>query len=117
MRRLLVALSFATIGFVAPACGGDDGADADRDGGGPEIVLELEDGQLVGGVRREEVSLGDAVTVRVEGKLVEEVHVHGYDLYIEPDGPMSLEFDALIPGRFEIELEQSGQLLIELTVS
>ena len=45
------------------------------------------------------------------------MHVHGYDLYIEPEGPTTLEFDALIPGRFEVELEQSGQLLIELTVS
>ena len=45
------------------------------------------------------------------------MHVHGYDLYIEPEDPATLEFDALIPGRFEVELEQSGQLLIELTVS
>ena len=53
----------------------------------------------------------------VEGNTDEQVHVHGYDLYIEPEGPAALEFDALIPGRFEVELEQSGQLLIELTVS
>jgi len=53
----------------------------------------------------------------VEGSTDEQVHVHGYDLYIEPEGPGVLEFDALIPGRFEVELEQSGQLLIELTIS
>ena len=40
----------------------------------------------------------------VEGNTDEQVHVHGYDLYIEPEGPGVLEFDALIPGRFEVEL-------------
>ena len=52
------------------------------------------------------------------GDFDEQVHVHGYDLYIEPDAAdPTLEFDALIPGRFEIELEQSGRLVLELTVS
>lgn len=116
IRRLLLAL--AAVATLATACGGDDGTDA---GGAPvedEIILEFDDdGDLVGGVRRESVDVGAKVTMIVEGVTDEQVHVHGYDLYIEPEGPFTLEFDALIPGRFEVELEQSGQLLIELTVS
>lgn len=111
-RRRLLAVA-ALVAIVA-ACGGDGGAVSSED----EIILEFDDeGGLVGGVRRESVDLGAKVTMIVEGNTDEQVHVHGYDLYLEPGGPAALEFDALIPGRFEVELEQSGQLLIELTVS
>ena len=111
-RRRLVAAA-ALVALLA-SCSGDGGAVSSED----EIILEFGDeGGLVGGVRRESVDLGAKVTMIVEGSTGEQVHVHGYDLYIEPEGPGVLEFDALIPGRFEVELEQSGQLLIELTVS
>jgi hypothetical protein len=112
-RRGLVAAA-ALVALLASCSGGDGGAVSPED----EIILEFGDeGGLVGGVRRESVDLGAKVTMIVEGSTDEQVHVHGYDLYIEPEGPGVLEFDALIPGRFEVELEQSGQLLIELTVS
>ena len=111
-RRRLVAA--AALVVLLASCGGDGGAVSSED----EIILEFGDeGGLVGGVRRESVDLGAKVTMIIEGSTDEQVHVHGYDLYIEPEGPGVLEFDALIPGRFEVELEQSGQLLIELTVS
>ena len=111
-RRRLVAA--AALVVLLASCSGDGGAVSSED----EIILEFGDeGGLVGGVRRESVDLGAKVTMIVEGSTDEQVHVHGYDLYIEPEGPTTLEFDALIPGRFEVELEQSGQLLIELTVS
>lgn len=111
-RRRLVAA--AALVVLLASCSGDGGAVSSED----EIILEFGDeGGLVGGVRRESVDLGAKVTMIVEGSTDEQVHVHGYDLYIEPEGPGVLEFDALIPGRFEVELEQSGQLLIELTVS
>ena len=110
-RRIAVAARMALLA----ACGGGDGGAVSAE---DEIILEFDDeGGLVGGVRRESVDLGAKVTMIVEGNTDEQVHVHGYDLYIEPEGPTTLEFDALIPGRFEVELEQSGRLLIELTVS
>ncbi|MEM8705438.1 MAG: hypothetical protein AAGE98_03205 [Actinomycetota bacterium] len=115
-RRLLLVL--VAVATFAVACGGDDGGGGSTPTAEGEIILEFDaDGDLVGGVRRESVDLGSKVTMIVEGATDEQVHVHGYDLYIEPEGPYTLEFDALIPGRFEVELEQSGQLLIELTVS
>lgn len=106
--------------LLLAACGGGDESDTPADSTveiDTTITLEVEGGELVGGVRRESASLGDTVVVRVVGEIDEQIHVHGYDLYIEPGGEHILQFDALIPGRFEIELEQSGQLLIELTVS
>ena len=118
MRRALTGI-VALLAF-AGACGSDggsSGADATTTEIDSTITLELENGEIVGGVRRESASLGDTIVVRVVGEIDEQVHVHGYDLYIEPGGDHILQFEALIPGRFEIELEQSGQLLIELTVS
>lgn len=111
-RFSLLGPLFAVL-VLAGACG-DDGTN--EPGVSSDIVLKFDDGALVGGVRREAVDLGSSVTFVVEGDLREQIHVHGYDLYVEP-GDSTLVFDALIPGRFEIELETSGQLLVELTVS
>lgn len=120
-RRTIPAVMMALL-VTATACGGDGVSGDDGAGGGDpsdasEIVLEFDAGALVGGVRRETVALGSIVVLRIEGQIDEQVHIHGYDLYVEPDGPGRLTFDALIPGRFEIELEQSGRLLVELTVA
>ncbi len=112
--RLAIAAALLT------ACGSGEEREASDDsmtGVDTTITLELEAGELVSGVRREAASLGDTVVVEVLGEFDEQIHVHGYDLIIEPGNDHILQFEALIPGRFEIELEQSGQLLIELTVS
>ena len=84
---------------------------------GPTFDLVIEDGELVGGVRRERASIGDTITLMATGDGTDQIHIHGYDLYLElENGQGSIVFDALIPGRFEIEFEESGQLIIELTV-
>lgn len=85
---------------------------------GPVIELEVIDGRLEGGARREAVDLGDMVTLRVSGNSRGEVHIHGYDLFVHlEDGAGELVFDASIPGVFEVELEGSHTLLIRLEVS
>ena len=85
--------------------------------GGSVIELTLVDGELVGGARRESVSLGEEVAVRVSGAGSDHVHVHGYDLFVDlVDGAGELTFTASIPGVFEIELEDSGTLLVQMEV-
>ena len=85
---------------------------------GPVIELVVTDGKLDGGARRESVALGDTVTIRVSGNTDDEVHVHGYDLFLELEGgDGELTFEASIPGVFEIELEGSHTLLVRLEVS
>ena len=94
-----------------PTNGGDDLS-------GRLIELVIEDGRLAGGARRETVELGDTVTLRVSGAGDDEVHVHGYDLFIHlEDGRGEMTFEASIPGVFEIELERSHTLLVRLEVS
>ena len=48
----------------------------------------------------------------------DEVHVHGYDLYLDLEAgePAELRFTADIPGVFEAELHHSGIVLAELQI-
>ena len=57
--------------------------------------------------------------VTVTGDVTDEVHVHGYDLFapIAPGQPATIRFDADIPGVFEVELEGSHVLILELEIS
>ena len=62
---------------------------------------------------------GDGVVVLVTSDVADEVHVHGYDLMrdVAPGAPARIAFQATIPGRFEIELEDRGVQIAELTVN
>ena len=85
---------------------------------GTVIVLEVTDGQLAGGARREAARLGEEVTLRVSGDSADHVHIHGYDLFLHlTEGAGELVFTADIPGVFEIELEEAGVTLVQLEVS
>jgi len=65
------------------------------------------------------VTQGDVVRIVVTADVSDEVHVHGYDLHadVTPDAPGVIEFTAVAPGVYEVELESAGLLLLELTVS
>lgn len=116
--------SLLVVAVLLVGCGDDGGGDqsgpTSTSGPGVDrvIALEFEDGELVGGSRQEAVGLGEEVQMIVTGDVGDEIHVHGYDLYLRPtEGERELIFDALIPGTFEIELEGSGRLLLRMTVS
>ena len=84
---------------------------------GSVIELVVIGSELEGGARRQSVPLGEEITVRVVGTSTDHVHIHGYDLFIDlVDGAGELTFTASIPGVFEIELEESGTLLIQMEV-
>ena len=103
-----------------------DMSDMDSEGTGSSdgtdhqaISIEIVDGEPVGGHQRIEVDLNSEVALTVTSDLAEEVHVHGYDILhaVSPGQPLHFSFTADIPGVFEIELEGSGRLLLQLTVS
>lgn len=80
-------------------------------------VLQLE--VVAGGdVVELAATLEDEVRLTVYAEVVDEVHVHGYDIHadVAPGEPAVLEFVASIPGIFEVELEDSGSLIAELRV-
>lgn len=71
-----------------------------------------------GGIVREKVSKGDRVVLVVKSDVADELHLHGYDISRDLDagGTARIAFLAEIPGRFEVELENRGVQIAELTV-
>ena len=82
-----------------------------------EILVQ--DGQIIGGVKSMRTDLGSVVRLVVTSDTTDHVHVHGYDLFFEvaPGAETEIEFTADVPGIFEIEMEDSHLVLVELEVS
>ena len=61
---------------------------------------------------------GETIRFRARSAQAEEIHVHGYDRYVDlPAGKTVTEsFEASITGIFEIELHGSGEVIGELRV-
>ncbi len=81
------------------------------------IRIDVVGGGVTGGGRYS-VAVGSEVSVQVTADVVDEVHVHGYDLTTDtvPGDAVELTFTADIPGVFEAELEEAGLPLFELEV-
>ncbi len=83
-----------------------------------EVDLKITDGK-VEGPKEVNVPLGSQVEMTVTSDVADEIHVHGYDVMtdVEPGKPAAVMFTADAPGVFEVELEDEGLLLIEVSVS
>ena len=89
--------------------------------GAPEPVridYVIVGGEPQGGIQRDSVAQGRDVVIIVTSDVADEVHVHGYDLMadVAPGAPATISFTADAPGRFEIELENTGVQIAELEV-
>lgn len=86
---------------------------------GTVIEVTYAGGEITGVGPRVEVPLGEPVTLRVTSDVVEQIHVHGYDLYVDlpAGGTGEVEFPADIPGAFEVELHDIGRPLFQLRVA
>ncbi len=65
-----------------------------------------------------QVPLGGQVRLVITSDEVDEVHVHGVDEYVAlaPGPAVTHDFTASIPGIFEVELHEAGDLLFTLQV-
>jgi hypothetical protein len=83
-----------------------------------EINYVIVGGQPQGGIARDSVARGRNVVITGTSDVADHVHVHGYDLMadVAPGAPATIRFTADAPGRFEIELEDSGVQIAELEV-
>ena len=81
--------------------------------------IALKDGQVVGGMKKIEVSKGDRVRLVVASDAAGAVHVHGYDLVRQagPGAPARFDFTADIDGRLEVEAHATDTQIAELTVN
>jgi hypothetical protein len=82
------------------------------------IVVRVRGGRPLGGIARATANEGDRVVVTVGSDVSDHVHVHGYDLFadVRPGAPARISFQATLTGRFEIELEDRGRQIAQLTV-
>lgn len=85
-----------------------------------DIRVVVADGDLVEGESRYEISQGESIVIEVYSEQFEhEVHVHGYDLtdFAGPISPARFEFVADLAGTWEVEFEETHELIFELVVS
>lgn len=85
-----------------------------------DIVVAVQDGEIVLGESRYEVDLGENISIEVSSSQFDrEVHVHGYDLtaFSGPITPARFEFVADLAGTWEVEFEDTHELIFELVVS
>ena len=98
-------------------------ATATADSGGAEAkpagtVVVVKGGQPAGGIKKIKVEQGEDIDFTVRSDVSDEIHVHGYDLMkdVKAGGKVSFDFPAKITGVFEVELENAGVQIAQLTV-
>lgn len=141
MQRLIPYLVVLLLAFVVAGCGGDDETTPTTTTTTTETqtttettttetttMPEVEEPTTVrvrvvggvpkGGIVRESVDKGDRVVLVVTSDVADHVHLHGYDIVrdVAAGGTARIRFRATLPGRFEVELEDRGVQIAELTV-
>lgn len=89
-------------------------------GGGRQVAIDLRVTGASMAPAAPAARQGDRVTMTVTADAKEEIHLHGYDVMFEVDGPggrVTKTFTADRTGTFEIEIETTGKHLGDFTVS
>jgi hypothetical protein len=83
------------------------------------VNLTFAAGEVTGDIGRVDVPLGTRVRLTVTSDVVDQIHVHGFDLYedLSPGQSSQVEFLADRPGIFEIELHDARRVLTRLQIS
>jgi hypothetical protein len=138
LAGICAVLALFGSGLLLASCGGDDEADTTTettgttttetqpttvtdptpDEGPTVVTIVVVNGAPKGGIVRETVDKGDRVVLVVRSDVTDHVHLHGYDIMrdVAPGSPARLRFRATIPGRFEVELEDRGVQIADITV-
>lgn len=137
MNRFWLCL-FVCLYLLVPACGGaeEDGASPTPGGAPPEtptapagdevtppddarvIRVQVTGRTVTPRLGTVDVRIGETVRIEVTADTADEIHVHGYDRTgdLAPGQAGSVEFEANIPGTFEVELEKARLKLFDLRV-
>jgi hypothetical protein len=130
---VVVAVTLLVAGFALTSCGGDGGdttettqtettttdtTTEEQPPGATVVRVRVVGGVPKGGIVRKTVKQGDRVLLVVTSDVADEVHLHGYDISrdVLAGGTARIRFRAKVPGRFEVELEQRGVQIADLTV-
>ena len=84
----------------------------------PVIDVELSNGEVTG-PEVFEVALGDRVDLWVVSDIDDEMHVHGYDIFVDLEAgvPFNLGFVADVPGVFAVEVHAGHTRLFDIEVA
>jgi len=82
-------------------------------------TIRMKDRAPVGEPQTLEYERGETIRLRFRSDVAEEVHIHGFDRYVDvPAGGTKTErFEASLEGIFEVESHGSGELLAKLQIS
>ena len=82
-------------------------------------TIGMRDRGPAGEVRTIEYDRGDVIRLRFRSNVAEEVHIHGFDRYVQvpANGTKTERFKADLEGVFEVESHGSGELLAKLQIS
>ena len=138
LAGLLAVLALFVSGLALASCGGGEGESAGSTSetttisetttttettpppppGPTEIRIVVVNGAPQGGIVREKVKKDDRVVLIVRSDVADHIHLHGYDIMrdVVPGKPARLPFKATIPGRFEVELEDRGVQIADISV-
>ena len=80
--------------------------------------VRIRDGQPAGDAETLKFEKGDTIRLRFSSNAASEIHIHGYDKYVNvpAGGSARARFEATIDGGFEIEEHGTGALLAKLEV-
>ena len=86
----------------------------------PEVpLIEIADGEPVGGVKEIEITEGEEIRIQVKTDAPDELHLHTYDVYLDvaPGKPAELVVPrADIGGVVELESHTTGVPIAEISV-
>ena len=82
-------------------------------------TIRLRGGGPVGEPKTLEFDSGETIRLRFRSDAAEEIHIHGYDKYVDvpAGGTASTRFEGELEGIFEIEAHGTGELLAKLQVT
>lgn len=80
------------------------------------ITASYAGGEVAVDSSRVSTTLGEKVVLRITSDVVEEIHVHGYDVYVDltPGTPVDIPLTLTLPGSYEVELHEAGRPLFQL---
>lgn len=108
-------------GGAEPGTGGASPEPDESESGGAPVGTSRASAPLLrsGTVKTIKVDKGETVYLRAKSATADELHIHGYDKYVElPAGEtVNYKFKADIDGVFEIELHGNGEKVAVLKVS
>jgi hypothetical protein len=98
--------------------GGDNGGKASKPAPPKPDVIDIKDGEPVGGVQDLSFTEGDDIQFTVKSDAAYEIHFHGYDIPMDVDAGGEVTFDvpATITGVFEVEIEDTATQIAQITV-